>query len=198
MGWERDFGAEGCAMSELQRWTSLPVIETERLRLRAHTTADFAASAAMWSDAEVTRFIGGRPFTGEEAWARMLRCAGHWALVGFGFWVVEDRATGRFVGEAGFMDFKRTIEPPVVEMPEAGWAFVREVHGRGYATEVVRALVEWGDAHFGERKTVCLIDEGHGASIRVAEKCGYTPWRHVEYHGQKEILFWREPRAKRV
>jgi RimJ/RimL family protein N-acetyltransferase len=175
--------------------TVAPVVETERLRLRAHTAEDCAASAAMWADAEVTRFVGGRPFTTEESWTRLLRCAGHWALMGFGYWVVEERASRKFVGEAGFADYKRTIEPPVVDMPEAGWAFVREVHGRGYATETARALMEWGDAHFGARKTTCLIDEGHAVSIRIAEKCGYRPWRRVTYHGQSEMLFWREPGA---
>ena len=175
-----------------------PVVETDRLRLRPHTAKDYEASAAMWADAEVTRFIGGRPFTREESWMRVLRCAGHWALAGFGFWVVEERASGKFLGEAGFMDFKRGFEPPVVDVPEAGWAFMREAHGRGYATETVRALMAWGDAHFGSRKTVCLIDEGHAASIRVATKCGYKEWRRVTYHGQREILFLREPGASAI
>jgi RimJ/RimL family protein N-acetyltransferase len=55
----------------------------------------------------------------------------------------------------------------------------------------------WGDAHFGARATTCLIDEGHTASIRVAEKCGYREWRRVKYHGQDEILFLREGREAR-
>ena len=43
------------------------------------------------------------PATREEAWARLLRYAGHWALLGYGFWLVEDRTTGSFVGEVGVM-----------------------------------------------------------------------------------------------
>jgi RimJ/RimL family protein N-acetyltransferase len=179
------------------RLSAAPILETDRLRLRAHTAEDFAASAAMWGDPDVTRFIGGRPFTREECWTRLLRCAGHWALMGFGFWAVEERATGKFIGEAGFMDFRRDIEPPVVDIPEAGWAFAPEAHGRGIATETTRALMAWGDAHFGARATTCLIDEGHTASIRVAEKCGYREWRRVKYHGQDEILFLREGRVGR-
>lgn len=177
------------------RHSAAPMLMTDRLRLRAHTAADFEASAAMWGDSEVTRFIGGRPFTAEESWTRLLRCAGHWALMGFGYWAVEERATGKFIGEAGFADYKRDIEPPVVDMPEIGWAFVREAHGRGIATETARALVAWGDVHFGTRATTCLIDEGHATSIRVAEKCGYREWRRVNYHGQTEILFRREARG---
>jgi hypothetical protein len=32
---------------------------------------------------------------------------GHWALMGFGYWVIEEKATGEFVGDVGFADFKR-------------------------------------------------------------------------------------------
>src|ERR1700744_1056778 len=110
------------------RHSAAPMLMTDRLRLRAHTVADFESSAAVWGDSEVTRFIGGRPFTAEESWTRLLRCAGHWALMGFGYWAVEERATGKFIGEAGFMDFRRDIEPPVVDIPEAGWAFAPEAH----------------------------------------------------------------------
>jgi RimJ/RimL family protein N-acetyltransferase len=178
-----------------ERLLGAPVLLTDRLRLRAHKLEDFAASAVMWANPDVTRFIGGRPFAHEESWTRLLRCAGHWALMGFGYWAVEDRASGKFIGEAGFADYQRDIDPPLVDMPEAGWAFVPEAHGRGVATEAVRALVAWGDANFGARSTTCLIDEGHAASIRVAEKCGYREWRRVKYHGQTEILFQREARG---
>ena len=48
----------------------------------------------MWSDAEVTRFIGGKPLSGEEVWARILRYAGHWSMLGYGYWLIEEKATG--------------------------------------------------------------------------------------------------------
>jgi len=52
---------------------SVPPLETARLRLRGHRVEDFAACAAMWADPVVTRYIGGRPFTAEEVWTRLLR-----------------------------------------------------------------------------------------------------------------------------
>ena len=77
--------------------------------------------AAMWADAGVTRFISGRPFTREECWARLLRYAGLWPTLGFGYWAIEDKAEGRFLGEAGFADFKRDMTPSIEGLPEAGW-----------------------------------------------------------------------------
>ena len=90
-----------------------PALDTARLTLRAHTAADLDDCAALWADPTVVRHIGGRPFTAEETWARVLRYAGLWALVGFGYWVARDRSSGRFVGELGLADFRRAFDPPL-------------------------------------------------------------------------------------
>jgi len=173
------------------RATEIPVVETERLRLRGHRLEDFADCASMWSDPFVTRFIGGKPFSEEEVWTRFLRHIGHWSLMGFGYWVVEEKDTGSFVGELGFADFKRDIQPSLKGMPEMGWALVSKVHGKGYATEAAGAAVAWEDAHFGSGQTVCIIHPENFASIRVAEKCGYKEFRRSTYKGHPTIMFAR-------
>ena len=169
----------------------IPTLDTERLTLRGHREEDFAESAAMWGDAAVTRFIGGRPFTEEECWNRLLRYVGHWALLGFGYWVVREKASGRFVGEVGFADYRRAIDPPFHGVPEIGWVLAPWCHGRGYATEAAHAVVDWGDGHFDKPRTVCLIHQDHARSIRVAEKLGYREYARVNYNGHPEILFER-------
>jgi RimJ/RimL family protein N-acetyltransferase len=181
--------------SPFQPSIGVPVIETERLQLRIHRLDDLAHCAAMWADAEVTRFIGGRPLTEEETWARLLRYAGHWALLGFGYWLVEEKITSNFVGEVGFADHKRDIEPSLKEMPEIGWVIATPAHGRGYATEAVRAALKWGDAHFPLDRTCCIIDPENIPSIRVAEKCGYQESQLASYKGKPTKLFVREPNA---
>lgn len=171
--------------------TIRPTIETERLLLRAHSLDDFPHSAAMWADPMVTRYIGGRPFSREESWARLLRYIGHWEALGFGYWAIEEKATGLFVGEAGFADFKREIEPSIDGQPEMGWAFVSRVHGQGYATEALRAAAAWGDRHLSSPRTVCLIHPENQASIRVAGKCGFQEYQRTLYKGQPTILMAR-------
>jgi RimJ/RimL family protein N-acetyltransferase len=165
-----------------------PALDTERLTLRGHTLADFDECAAMWADPLVTRYIGGRPSTGEEVWARVLRYAGLWALLGYGYWVVRERESGRFVGEVGFADFRREVTPSLEGAPEAGWVLAPWSHGRGFATEAVRALVSWGDAHLAASRTVCLIAPENTASIRVAEKCGFREHARATYKGEDTIL----------
>src|SRR5262245_34593015 len=88
------------------------LLETERLRLRGHHPGDFDALAAIWADPRVVRYISGTPSSASDSWARLLRYAGHWSLLGYGFWAIEEKTSGRFVGDVGFADFKRELEPP--------------------------------------------------------------------------------------
>jgi RimJ/RimL family protein N-acetyltransferase len=169
----------------------VPVIDTERLRLRGHRLEDFEACAVMWADPIVVRHIIGRPSTQEETWGRLLRYAGHWSHLGYGYWAIEDKTTGAFVGELGFSDYKRQIEPAIKDVPELGWVLTPEMHGQGFATEAVRAALVWGDAHFASARSVCLIAPENAPSIRVAEKCGYRELLRTTYKGEPTILFER-------
>lgn len=168
-----------------------PVIETERLRLRGHRVDDFGDVAAMWADPAVVRYIGGRPFSAEESWSKILRYAGLWPLLGYGYWAIEEKATGRFAGEAGFADFRREIEPPLDGMPEAGWVLATWAHGQGFATEAVRATLAWADRRLGGRRTACIVDPEHAASVRVALKCGYREFARATYKGQPTVMLRR-------
>jgi RimJ/RimL family protein N-acetyltransferase len=170
---------------------SIPTLDTGRLTLRPHTLADFDECVALWGDPRVTRYIGGRPFTAEEVWARVLRYAGMWTLLGLGYWVVRERATGRFVGEVGLSDFHREITPPLGNDPETGWILAPWAHGRGFATEAVRAALAWGDAHLGAPRTVCMIAPENAASLRVAEKCGFREIIRTTYKGELTIILER-------
>ena len=169
----------------------VPVLETERLRLRAHRADDFAAVAAMWSDPIVNRYTTGTPLSPEEAWGKALRNAGLWPVLGYGYWVIEEKATGEFVGETGFADFKRDIQPPLTGMPEMGWILLSRVHGRGYATEAVRAALAWGDEHLGAQRMCCIIQLENAASVRLAEKCGFREFQRTTYKNHDVFVMVR-------
>jgi RimJ/RimL family protein N-acetyltransferase len=173
----------------------VPTLETPRLKLRGHRLEDFIHSAAMWADPLVTQYVGGKPLTEEESWTKFLRYAGQWALLGFGYWVVEEKATGNFAGEIGFADYKRDLQPSLNGAPEIGWVLASPAHGKGYATEAVRAAVAWGDDHFQLPRTACLIAPENLASISVAVKCGYREWQPATYKGKATLMYVRESRA---
>jgi RimJ/RimL family protein N-acetyltransferase len=122
----------------------------------------------------------------------LLGYVGHWAVMGFGYWVAEEKATGNFVGEIGFADYKRDLEPSLKGVPEIGWVLASQAHGRGFATEAVRAAIAWGDAHFSPARTGCIIDPENLPSVRVAVKCGYRELQSTTYKGHAAVMFVRE------
>ena len=162
-----------------------PVLKTDRLILRPHRVQDFDDVTAMWADPEVVRHISGTPSSRSDSWGRLLRYIGHWQALGFGYWVVESRADGQFLGEVGFADYQRDITPSLGGVPEAGWVLSSTAHGQGYASEAVQRMHQWADEETDWRETVCIFDPKHTVSQRVATKVGYKV--------SGEALFMEQP-----
>jgi len=173
-------------------WVKVPRLETRRLILRAPRREDFTAVAALWADAEVTRFIHPAPLSQEEAWARFLRAFGHWELCGYGFWAVEEKASGRLIGETGFLDAHRDIRPALNGLPEVGWILARAAWGQGYATEAVGAVLAWGDAQLQVARTACIISADNRASLNVARKLGFKQPLPACYRNEPVLLLYRD------
>jgi len=168
----------------------VPVLDTPRLRLRAHRAADFPAFAAMWADPEVHRYLSINPSTREESWMRLLRHAGLWNFLDYGCWAIEERSSGRCVGDIGYADFKRGI-PELEGIPEMCWVLAAEAHGKGYASEALAAVMGWGREHFGEHRCACIISPENAASIRVASKAGFRQAGQTTYRDEPILLFIR-------
>lgn len=176
-------------------FVSVPALTTSRLLLRGHGPQDFDDCAAMWAEPEVVRYVTGRALPREEVWTRFLRTVGHWSVRGYGYWVVRDRATGRYVGEVGMADLQRELEPSYRGEPEAGWMLAPWAHGRGYATEAVQAVLAWADASLEAPRVVCIIDPANAPSLRVAARCGFAPVTRAQYAGSDVLLYERRRQA---
>ncbi len=112
--------------------------------------------------------------------------------MGFGYWALEEKASGRLAGQVGFGDFRRDIKPSIEGVPEIGWVLAPWSQGQGYATEAVKAALGWLEANFGEScRSVCLIAPENLASLRVAEKCGYREYLRTRYHDGPAVLLER-------
>jgi len=178
-----------------QPFSLVPILETKRLTLRGHRRTDFDSVAAMWGDLEVARHISGKPSTREESWARLLRYGGLWQFLGFGYWVVEEKASGRFVGEVGLANFQREMDPPLGDLPEAGWVLAPWAHGKGYATEAIGAVLDWSDANL-KTPVVCILAPENPASLRVAEKSGFVKQGEGTYKTWPTLIYRREAVAR--
>jgi RimJ/RimL family protein N-acetyltransferase len=146
-----------------------PVIETGRLKLRPWSGADVAPNTAMLSDPGTARFItvDGKPVTEElVGWRNAAVIAGHWALHGAGMFVVEEKASGKFVGRVG------PWFPPGWPGFEVGWGIASGFRGNGYAVEAARAAIDWSFATFELDRIIHCIDHENTASQAVARRLG--------------------------
>ena len=151
-------------------------LETERLILRMWRNEDFEAYARICADPEVMRFLGGKTFTPLEAWRHMAFLVGHWHLLGYGHWAVEEKASGDVIGRLGFLN------PEGWPGFEIGWTIAREHWGKGYAVEGARRALEYAFTELDRDHVISLIHPENLASIKVAERIG------EKLEGKTELL----------
>ena len=146
----------------------------------------------MWADPEVTRYISGKPSTSTEVWLRLLRYIR--ALVGR-----SDSAPGSSgrrprdasSARSGWPTTSASSTPRPSDLPELGYALAPWCYGQGFATEAVRAVLEWGDAYPATKRTWCLINPEARASLRVAEKTGYRELKRSTLNERPIVLLVR-------
>ena len=178
--------------------SGIPVLKGDRVRLREHRAEDIDDYVLLWSDEAVVRHIGGKPLGRSDCWGRILRFRGMWAMLGYGFWIVEDRHSGQLIGEAGIMDLRRDIQPSLDGTLEAGWALLPAYHGRGLAGEAMRLVIDWTDRQHLARDLSCIIADGNLPSLRLAEKLGFRRSGTGDYQGSTLIHFRRRATVDRV
>lgn len=164
----------------------IPTLMTERLVLRGPEARDFEPVAAFFADADRSWGFGG-PQSRTEAWRWFASLIGHWALRGFGFWMVETRASGETVGMVGLW------EPEGWPEPELGWVMFVHGEGRGYAFEAALAARDHAYRHMGFTTLASFIFSGNDRSVALAERMG--AWKEGEYenvsHGTEMV--YRHP-----
>jgi len=154
----------------------MSTLTTARLRLRPFTQKDLDDYAAMCADAEVMRHIGsGGAVARDTAWRQMALFNGHWSLLGYGMWALQERSSGRLVGRAGYLN------PEGWPGNELGWLLAREFWGRGYAFEAASAALAWGRAEMGFGGVISLIRPDNPRSIALATRLGAVDGGPIDF-----------------
>jgi RimJ/RimL family protein N-acetyltransferase len=162
---------------------NIPVLETDRLLLRKWRSDDFEPFALMCADEEIMRYLRGRTFNRLEAWNHMAALIGHWELLGYGHWAVEEKASGEFAGRIGFMN---PADWPGFEL---GWILARKFWGKGYATEGARHALQYAFDELDKGHVISLIHPENKASIRVAERLGEKLEGKTELMGRDALIY---------
>jgi RimJ/RimL family protein N-acetyltransferase len=174
----------------------VPLIETERLRLRSFRESDLGPWSSTMADPDVFRFLGGAAFSREDVWRRLAMSCGLWDMLGYGYWAVERKDEGDLIGQVGFADFKRDLQPSIEGQPEMGWIFSPHGQGRGYALEAVIAGLVWADEQLAGQEIAAIIDPANASSIRLAERAGFESREDAIFRGEPILLFRRHAKSR--
>ncbi|WP_306251587.1 GNAT family N-acetyltransferase [Parvularcula sp. IMCC14364] len=168
---------------------NIPQLETDRLILRALKESDLDSYADMMADDEVAGFIGGT-LNRDDSWRYMATIIGHWQWRGFGFFALEEKSTGQFLGRVG------PWQPEGWPGLEVGWTLARHAWGKGYATEAAAATINW---IFAQRPTltriISVIDDKNLNSQAVARRLGEEKTEEIFYFKEYVLPVWAVSRA---
>ena len=143
--------------------------DTPRLRLRQWRESDLAPFFALACDPQVMEFLLPLP-TRAESDAAANRAKALVAQNGWGFWAVERKDTGAFIGFTGLNVPMATL--PFSPCVEIGWRLARASWGQGFATEAARGALQVGFEQLGLDEIVAFTAEGKVRSAAVMERLG--------------------------
>lgn len=143
----------------------MTIIETERLQLRLWKEKDFEQFAQYYADGENAKYVGGQKNV-DDAWRHFALQFGHWQLKGFGYWAVDEKCTGDFVGCVGLW---QSAGWPELEL---GYWLLKQYQGKGYAQEAAIKCKEYARDVLRAESLVSYIDPDNVTSINLVKKLG--------------------------
>lgn len=170
-----------------------PVLRTERLELWRPVAEDLGELFALTFDEETRRFLGSFVPTEMDAFNRLLRNAGSWALYGYGVFMVRLRGQNQIIGTCGVFRSHRGFgtDQQMDNVAEAGWIVHRDHWGQGIAREAMTSALNWfADTH-GPQRITCMIEEGHSASERIAAALGFVPFGRQQEQGHPALILYQ-------
>lgn len=161
----------------------IPRLETENLILRGPEERDFDPYCSFATD-PVRAWGFGTEDDRPKAWRWFASNIGHWALRGYGYFVIEEKASGAACGISGIWD------PEGWPEPEIGWVVFEGFEGKGIAFEAATRVREWAYTDLGFTTLTSNIVPGNHRSVALAKRLG--AWFEREYenvHMGAEQLF---------
>lgn len=168
----------------------IPTLETERFILRAPGPQDLDAYAAFCASPR-SAFVGG-PYNRDQAFQRLCSLIGHWAIRGYGRWMVTERETGTALGVVGPM------YPESWPEPEIAWSVFDNAEGRGVAIEAATAARDWLYKTMGWATVISCVDPDNTRSLSVAQRMGCVQDGCFQHEVFGILHIWRHPAADEV
>lgn len=145
------------------------------------TMADWSDYMALMASPRA-EYLGG-PHNKQQAWSMFCHDAGQWPLMGHGALMVDDKQTGRCIGQVGIN------AGPLYPEHELGWFVYPDGEGHGYAFEAAEALREWAFATLKLATLVSYIALENTRSIKLARRLGAIPDDHAKRPAPDDVVF---------
>ena len=169
-----------------------PLLVTPRLELWQPALRDLADLFDLTRDEDTRRFLGSFVPSEMDAFNRLHRNAGSWALHGYGTFMVRLKGADRIIANCGVFRSHRGFGQGLDDVAEAGWIVHKDHWGQGIAREAMEAALGWFDATHGRQRIACMIEQGHAASDALAGKLGFVRYGlHQPEAGPALVLYER-------
>jgi len=163
-------------------------METPRLILRPISETDLADYIKLLSNPEVMRFIGlaqGRTFSEEEVLSLIHGAMRVWRERGYGRWSMFERATGEFVGFAGFRS-EQDVPELLTIVHEKFWR-------TGYAFEGCKAALDYGFRVFKFDEICSFTRPANHKARGLLDKLGCEFLGIIDFHGVDAAAYRIQP-----
>lgn len=158
-------------------------LETERLLMRDLMDEDVSGMFEMDSDAEVHKYLGNKPIaTIAQAQKYIDSIKQQYIENGIGRWAVVEKENGNFIGWSGFKFITDEIGGRS-NFYDLGYRFIKKYWGKGYATEIAVASLNYGFTKLGYNEICAMADVGHIASNAILKKIGLVKQNEFTYDG---------------
>ena len=169
-----------------RRYAGIPwdILETERCFLRETTESDVDAFYEIYADPSITAYMENLyPDREQELAYTRDYIKNVYELYGHGVWTVCLKETGQVIGRAG-LSFREGFEDA-----ELGFVIGVTWQGRGIATEVCKAVLEFGARELGFERVIAFVEPDNRISRHLLKKLGFEEREEVELGGKTHVLY---------
>lgn len=153
-----------------RRYNHIPwdIGETDRCLIRELSLSDLPALYELYDKPGMTDYVEPLYDYETELEYQKAYIENMYGFYEYGMWLVFSRETGKLIGRAG------------LEHNELGYMIAPEFQNQGYATEVCRFIIDYARENTDFEELYCRIDERNEASVRLAQKLGFTNSGHMD------------------
>jgi len=146
-----------------------PILESQRLQLRQVVGADAPVVLKGYSDVRVNKHMSVAYHSLEEV-TTQLNWYGELFQNSTGiWWGICIRETGEMIGNGGFHLWNKKHRNA-----ELGYWILPEFQGQGYASEAVKAMINFGFGHMDLHRIEAIVETENGPSSKLLKASGFV------------------------